>query len=115
VTVESIRVLLEAVRVIIEVVRKITEAVRLFVKAVRVILEAIRALRSSAIKSIPIDPRLRNNFLHFRFDPLKFRAIVCFASSRDLEFWTNLIRFCSILESFGLTQFVFVRSWKVLD
>jgi hypothetical protein len=52
-------------RVITEAVRKIIEAVRLFVEAVRVIVEALRVLRSSAIKSIPIDPRLRNNFLHF--------------------------------------------------
>jgi hypothetical protein len=80
VTVEAGRVLLEAMRVITEAVRKIIEAVRLFVEAVRVILEAIRVLRSSAIKSFPIDPRLRNNILHFRYDPVKFRAIVCFAS-----------------------------------
>ena len=72
-TVEAIRMLLEAVRVIIQVVRKIIEAVRLFVKAVRV-------LRSSANKSIPIDLRLRNNFLRSRFIPVKFRVIVCFAS-----------------------------------
>ncbi len=55
-TVEAVRVPLEAVRIIIEAVRKITEAVRLLV-------EAVRVLRSSANKSIPIDPRLRNNFL----------------------------------------------------
>ncbi len=79
VTVEAGRVRLEAMRVITEAVRKIIEAVRLFVEAVRVIVEAIRVLRS-AIKSIPIDPRLRINFLHCRFDPVKFRAIVCFAS-----------------------------------
>jgi hypothetical protein len=65
--------------VITEAVRKIIEAVRLFVEAVRVIVEAVRVLRSLAIKSIPIDPRLRNNFLH-RFDPVKFRAMVGFAS-----------------------------------
>jgi len=80
VTVEAGRVLLEAMRVIIEAIRKIREAERLFVEAVRVIVEAIRVLRSSAIKSIPVDPRLRNNILHFRFDPVKFRAIVRFAS-----------------------------------
>jgi hypothetical protein len=57
VTVEAFRALLEAMRVIIEAVRKIIEAVRLFV-------EAGRVLRSSANKSISIDPRLRNNFLH---------------------------------------------------
>ncbi len=79
VTVEAGRVLLEAMRVIKEAVRKIIEAVRLFVEAMRVSVEAVRVLRSSAIKSIPIDPRLRNNF-HFRFDPVKFRASVHFAS-----------------------------------
>ena len=88
VTVEAVRVLLEAVKEIIEAVRKIIEAVRLFVEAVRVIVEAIRVLRSSAIKTIPIDPRLRNNILYFRFDPVKFRAIA---------------RFASISLSFGLT------------
>ena len=72
-TVEAFRVLLEAMRVIIEAVRKIIEALRL-------IVEAGRVLRSSANKSIPIDPRLRNNFLHSRFDPVKFRAIVLIAS-----------------------------------
>jgi hypothetical protein len=65
---EAVRKFMEAVRKIIEVVRKIIEAVRLFLKAVRV-------LRSSANKSIPIDPRLRNNFLRSQFDPVKFRAI----------------------------------------
>ncbi len=59
---------------IIEAVRKIIDAVRLFVEAVRLIVEAGRVLRSSANKSIPIDTRLRNNFLHSRFDPVKFRA-----------------------------------------
>ncbi len=76
-TVEAIRVLLEAMRVIIEAVRKIIEAVILFVEAVRLLVEAERVLRSLANKSIPI---LRNNFLHSRFDPVKFRAIICFAS-----------------------------------
>ncbi len=80
VTVEAGRVLLEAMKVITEAVRKIIEAVRLFVEAVRVIVEAVRVLRSSAIKSFPIDPRLRNNIFHFRFDPVKFIAIVRFAS-----------------------------------
>jgi hypothetical protein len=80
VTVEAVRVLLEAMRVITEAVRKIIEAVRLFVEAVRMLVEAIRVLRSSAIKSIPIDPRLWNNFLQFQFDPVKFRAMVHFAS-----------------------------------
>ncbi len=86
-TVEAFRVFLEAMRVIIEAVRKIIEAVRLFVEAVRLLVEAVRllvearrVLQSSANKSIPIDPRLRNNLLHSRFDPLKFRAIVLFAS-----------------------------------
>jgi hypothetical protein len=79
---------LEAMIVIIEAVRKIIEAVRLFVEAVRVLVEAVRVLRSSANKSIPIDPILRNNFLRSRFDPVKFRAIV---------------RFASISRSFGLT------------
>ncbi len=73
VTVEAFRVLLEAMRVIIEAVRKIIEVVRL-------IVEAGRVLRSSANKSIPIDPRLQNNFLHSRFDPVKFIAIVPFVS-----------------------------------
>ena len=72
--------LLEAERVIIEAVRKIIEDVRLFVEAVRLLVEAGRVLRSPATKSIPIDPRLWNNFLHSRFDPLKFRAIILFAS-----------------------------------
>jgi hypothetical protein len=85
VTVEAVRVLLEAMRVIIEAVRKILEAMRLFVEAVRVLVEAVRVLRSSANKSIV--PRL-NNFLCSRFDPVKFRAIV---------------RFASISQSFGLT------------
>ncbi len=92
-TVEAVRVLLEAMRVIVEAVRKviedvrkIIEAVRLFVEAVRVLVEAVRVLRSSENKSIPIDPRLRNNFLRSRFNPVKFRAIV---------------RFASILRSFG--------------
>ena len=80
-TVEAVRVLLKAMRVIIE-------AVRLFVEAARVLAEAVRGLRSSANKSFPIDPRLRNNFLQSRFDPVKFRAIV---------------RFASISRSFGLT------------
>ena len=88
VTVEAGRVLLEAMRVITEAIRKIIEAVRLFVEAVRVLAEAVRGLRSSANKPFPIDPRLRNNFLHPRFDPVKFRAIV---------------RFASISRSFGLT------------
>jgi hypothetical protein len=48
----------------VEAVRKIIEAVRLFVEAVRLLVEAGRVLRSSANKSIPIDPRLRNSFLH---------------------------------------------------
>ena len=86
-TVEAVRVLLEAVRVIIEAVRKIIQAMRLFLEAVRVLVEAGRVLRSSANKSIPIDPRLRNNFLHSRFDPVKFKAI---------------LRFASISQSFGL-------------
>jgi hypothetical protein len=88
VTLESVRVLLEANIVIIEAVRKIIEAVTLFVETVRVLVEAVRVLRSSANKSIPIDPRLRNNFFHSRFDPVKFRVIV---------------RFASISRSFGLT------------
>ena len=79
-TVEAFRVLLEAMIVIIEAVRKIIEAVRLFVEAVRLLVEAGRVLQSSANKSIPIDPRLRNYLLHSRFDPVKFRAIVLFAS-----------------------------------
>ncbi len=77
---EAVRMLLEAVRMIIEAVRKIIETVRLFVEAVRLLVKAGRVLRSSANKSIPIDPRLRNYLLHSRFDPVKFRAIVLFAS-----------------------------------
>ncbi len=65
----------------------IIEAVRKIIEAVRLLVEAERVLQSSANKSIPIDPRLRNNFLHSRFDPMKFRAI---------------IRFASISQSFGL-------------
>ncbi len=83
---EAMRVIVEAVRKVIEAVRKIIEAVRLFVEAVTVLVEAVRVLRSSTNKSIPIDPRLRNNFLRSQFDPVKFRAIV---------------RFASILRSFG--------------
>ncbi len=73
---------------IIEAVRKFIEAVRKIIEAVRLFLKAVRVLRSSANKSIPIDPRLQNNFLRSRFDFLKFRAIV---------------RFASISRSFGLT------------
>jgi hypothetical protein len=40
----------------------------------------------SANKLIPINPRLQNNFLRSRFDPVKLRAIVHFASiSRSFE------------------------------
>jgi hypothetical protein len=73
-------VLLRAMRVFIEAVREIIEAVRLFVEAARVLAEAVRGLRSSANKSFPIDPRLRNNFLRSQFEPVKFRAMVHFAS-----------------------------------
>ncbi len=65
---------------ILEAVRKFKEAARKIIEAVRLFLKAVRVLRSSANKSIPIDPRLRNNFLRSRFDPVKFRAIFCFAS-----------------------------------
>ncbi len=58
--------LLEAMRVIIEAVDKIIEAVRLFVEAVRILVEAVRVLQSLANKSIPINPRLRYNFLRSR-------------------------------------------------
>ncbi len=61
-TVEAVRVLLEAMRVIIETVRKVIEAVRKNIEAMRLFVEAVRVLRSSANKSMPIDPRLRNNF-----------------------------------------------------
>ncbi len=80
--------IIEAVRKFIEAVRKIIEAVRKIIEAVRLLLKAVRVLRSSANKSIPIDPRLRNNFLRSRFDPVKFSVI---------------IRFASISRSFGLT------------
>ena len=74
------RVIIEAIIKFIEAVRKIIEAVRKIIEAVRLFLKAVRVLRSSANKSIPIDPRLRNNFLRSLFDPVKFRAIVRFAS-----------------------------------
>ncbi len=93
--------LLEAMRVITEAVRKIIEAVRLFLEAVRVLVEALRVLQSLAIKSIPIDPRLRNNFLYFRFDLAKF--------------WSYLIRIASIVFSDGLATSFFLRSCIVLD
>ncbi len=80
--------IIEAVRKFIEAVRKIIDAFRKIIEAVRLFLKAVRVLRSSTNKSIPIDPRLRNNFLRSRFDPVKFRAIV---------------RFASISRSFGLT------------
>ncbi len=86
--------LLEAMRVIIEAVEKIIEAVRLFVEPVRMLVEAVRVLQSLANKSIPINPRLGNNFLHSRFNPVKVRVIVCFAS---IKFWTNLIRSAKIV------------------
>ncbi len=56
----------------------IPEAVRKIVA--RLFVEAVRVLRSLANKSIPVPPRLWNNFLRSRFDPVKFRAIVYFAS-----------------------------------
>ncbi len=62
----AVRVLLEATRVIIEAVRKVIEAVRKIIEAVRLFLKAVRVHQSSANKSIPIDPRLRNNFLRSR-------------------------------------------------
>ncbi len=99
--------IIEAVRKFIEAVRKIIEAVRKIIEAVRLFLKTVRVLRSSANKSIPIDPRLRNNFLRSRFDPVKFRATFCF----DLaKFWTNLIRFASIILRVGLTTSFFLRS-----
>jgi hypothetical protein len=73
-------VIIEAVRKFKEAARKIIEAVRKIIEAVRLFLKAVRVLRSSANKSTPIDPSLRNNFLRSRFDPVKLRAIVCFAS-----------------------------------
>ena len=42
----------------------IIEAVRKIIEAVRLLIEAERVLRSLAKKSVPIDPRLQNNFLH---------------------------------------------------
>jgi hypothetical protein len=59
-------VIIEAIRKVIKAVRKIIETVRLFVETMRVLVEAVRVLQSSANKSIPIDPRLRNNFLRSR-------------------------------------------------
>ncbi len=87
VTVEAVKVLLEAVRVIIEAVRKIIEAVRKTIEAMRLFVEAVRVLRSSGNKSTPIYPRLRNNFLRSRFDPVKL----------------ELVYFALISQSFGLT------------
>jgi hypothetical protein len=96
---EAMRVIIEAVRKFIEAVRKIIEAVRKIIEAVRLFLKAARVLRSSANMSIPIDPRLRNNFLRSRFVPVKFRAIVPFASiSRSFG-----LTFASIILRVGLT------------
>ncbi len=97
-TVEAVRVLLEAMRVIIEAVRKIIEAVRKTIEALRLFVEAVRVLC--------FDLRLWNNFLHSRFDPVKFRSLfICF----DLaKFWTNLIRFASIVCRVGLTTSFFL-------
>jgi len=86
VTVEAVRVLLEAVRVIIEAVRKIIEAVRKTIEAMRLFVEAVRVLRSSGNKSIPINPRLRNNFLRSRFDPVKLvRLFILLRSCKVLD------------------------------
>ena len=60
--------LAEAVRVTVEAFRVLLEAMRVIIEAVRKTIEAVR-------------------LLHSRFDPVKFRAIVLFAS---------------ILQSFGL-------------
>ena len=64
--IEAVRKFIEAVRKFIEAVRKIIEAVRKIIEAVRLFVEAVRGLRSSANKSIPIDPRLQNYFLRSR-------------------------------------------------
>jgi hypothetical protein len=126
VTVEAVRVLLEAVRMITEAVRMIIEAIRKIIKAVKLVIEAVRGsvegparslggpikLAFAFIfgkKSISIDPRLRNNFLHPRFDPVKFRAIVRFASI-VFGVGVNHIVFSSILQHFGLNQYVLFRS-----
>jgi hypothetical protein len=93
---EAVRVTVEAFIVLLEAMRVIIEAVRLFVEAVRLLVEAGRVLRSSANKSVPIDSRLRNNFLRSRFDPVNFRAIVLFAS---------------ISQSFGLALIALLRSY----
>ncbi len=118
-TVEAVRVLLKAVRMIIEAVRMIIEAVRKIIEAVRGSVEVpvnnvggpIKLAFASIFgkKSIPIDPRLLNIFLRSRFDPVKFRAFVHFAS---IVFGggENHIVFYSILLHFGLNQYVFVRS-----
>ncbi len=116
-TVKAVRVLLEAVRMIKEAVRKIIEAMKLVIEAVRGSVEVPARSLGGPIKlafasifgkkSIPIDPRLRNNFLHSRFDPVKFRAIVRFAS---IVFGVNHIVFFSILQRFELSHYVFVRS-----
>ncbi len=125
-TVEAVRVLLEDVRMIIEAVRMIIEAVRKIIKAVKLVIEAVRgSVEGSARslggpvklafafifgkKSIPIDPRLRNNFLRPRLDPVKFRAIVRFASI-VFGVGVNHIVFSSFLKHFGLNQYVFFRS-----
>ncbi len=134
---KAVRVLLEAGRMIIEAVIMIIEAGRMIIQAARKSLEAaklvIKAVRESVeepVRSlegpiklafasifgkksypiqIPIDPRLRNNFLCSRFDPVKFRAIVRFASI-VFGVGVNHIVFSSILQRFGLNQYVFVRS-----
>jgi hypothetical protein len=85
---EAMRVIIEAFRKFVEAVRKIIEAVRKIIEAARLFVKAMRVLRSSANKSIPIHPRLRNSFFRSRFDPVKIRVI---------------IRFASISQSFGLT------------
>jgi hypothetical protein len=58
------------------------------------------------IKSFPTDPRLRNNSLHSRFDPVKFRAIL-FVLLQSRKVWTNLVCLASIVFVFGLNSIVF--------
>jgi hypothetical protein len=58
------------------------------------------------IKSFTIDPRLSNNSIHSRFDPVIFRGIL-FVLLRSRKVWTNLVCLASIVFRFGLNPIVF--------
>ncbi len=72
---EAVRMIIEAVRMVLEAVRKIIEAVKLVIEAVIGSVEVPARSLGGPIKlafasifgkkSIPIDPRLRNNFSSF--------------------------------------------------